>query len=211
MLLFIASGTTAAGVLGLFTFGATVLAVASAILAAVTATLHFGQRASRFAEFSVFWGRIHADYQRLWDNVEAHAVTQEVVVERLRALQERLESIDRQASTTPHPPEAPVGVLRRSDGHGDGPMIDGAAGGPPEARESAASTGSDTTTLTRHIPPLPKPPPPPPPPSPRLPAHPTPSRESGDGSMTDRQSALAASRRACASPGAAPSAASRSG
>ncbi len=100
VLLFIASGTTAAGVLGLFTFGATVLAVASAILAAVTATLHFGQRASKFAEFSVFWGRIHADYKRLWDDVEAHAVTQEVVVERLRALQERPESIDRQASTT---------------------------------------------------------------------------------------------------------------
>ena len=83
VLLFIASGTTAAGVLGLFSFGATVLAVASAILAAVTATLHFGQRASKFAEFSVFWGRIHADYKRLWDDIEAHAVTQAVVVERL--------------------------------------------------------------------------------------------------------------------------------
>ena len=100
VLLFIASGTTAAGVLGLFSFGATVLAVASAILAAVTATLHFGQRASKFAEFSVFWGRIHADYKRLWDDIEAHEVTQAVVVERLRALQERPESIDRQASTT---------------------------------------------------------------------------------------------------------------
>ena len=86
--------------LGLFTFGATVLAVASAVLAAVTATLHFGQRASKFAEFSVFWGRIHADYKRLWDEMEAHAVTQETAVARLGALQERPESIDRQASTT---------------------------------------------------------------------------------------------------------------
>lgn len=100
VLLFIASGTTAAGVLGLFTFGATVLAVASAILAAATATLHFGQRASKFAEFSVFWGRIHADYKRLWDDIETHAIAQGAVIERLRALQERPESIDRQASTT---------------------------------------------------------------------------------------------------------------
>ena len=100
VLLFIASGTTAASVLGLFTFGATVLAVASAVLAAVTATLHFGQRTSKFAEFSVFWGRIHADYKRLWDEMEAHAITQETAVERLGALQDRPESIDRQASTT---------------------------------------------------------------------------------------------------------------
>ena len=100
VLLFIASGTTAASVLGLFSFGATVLAVASAILAAVTATLHFGQRASKFAEFSVFWGRIHADYKRLWDDIESHATTQEIAIERLGTLQERPESIDRQASTT---------------------------------------------------------------------------------------------------------------
>ena len=100
VLLFIASGTTAASVLGLFTFGATILAVAAAVLAAATATLHFGQRASRFAEFSVFWGRIHADYRRLWDDMEAHAIPHHMAVERLGALQERPESIDRQASTT---------------------------------------------------------------------------------------------------------------
>ncbi len=100
VLLFIASGTTAAGVLGLFTFGAPALAVAAAVLAAATATLHFGQRASKFAEFSVFWGRVHADYRRLWDEMEAYAIPQEVAVARLGVLQERPESIDRQASTT---------------------------------------------------------------------------------------------------------------
>lgn len=100
VLLFVASGTTAASVLGLFTFGATVLAVAAAVLAAATATLHFGQRASKFAEFSVFWGRIHADYRRLWDDMEASLMPQHIAVERLGALQERPESIDRQASTT---------------------------------------------------------------------------------------------------------------
>ena len=100
VLLFVASGTTAASVLGLFAFGTTILAVAAAVLAAATATLHFGQRASRFAEFSVFWGRIHADYRRLWDDMESHAIPHRIAVERLAALQERPESIDRQASTT---------------------------------------------------------------------------------------------------------------
>lgn len=100
VLLIFTSSATAVSVLGAFPFGAGALAVVSAILAAVAGTMQFGRSALKFAEFSIFWGRLHRDYQDLWSAVESHAVTPDAAAQQLRVLQDRPESIDRQASTS---------------------------------------------------------------------------------------------------------------
>ena len=94
------SSATAATVLGLFPSGAIWLAVASAVLAALSGTMQHGRAALKFAEFSVFWGRLHRDYQELWADVETYTVEADEAARRLRALMDKPESIDRQASTS---------------------------------------------------------------------------------------------------------------
>ena len=94
------SSATAATVLGLFPSGADWLAVVSAVLAAVSGTMQHGRSALKFAEFSVFWGRLHRDYEELWNDVETYAVEADDAARRLRALMDKPESIDRQASTS---------------------------------------------------------------------------------------------------------------
>jgi hypothetical protein len=94
------SSATAATVLGVFPSGAEWLAVVSAALAAVSGTMQHGRAALKFAEFSVFWGRLHRDYEELWNDVETYAITPAEAVRRLRSFQDKPESIDRQASTS---------------------------------------------------------------------------------------------------------------
>lgn len=94
------SSATAATVLGVFPSGAEWLAVVSAVLAAVSGTMQHGRAALKFAEFSVFWGRLHRDYEELWNDVETYATTPTEAVRQLRLLQDKPESIDRQASTS---------------------------------------------------------------------------------------------------------------
>ena len=94
------SSATAATVLGLFPSGTDWLAVVSAVLAAVSGTMQHGRSALKFAEFSVFWGRLHRDYEELWNDVETYAVEADEAARRLRALMDKPESIDRQASTS---------------------------------------------------------------------------------------------------------------
>ena len=94
------SSATAATVLGLFPSGAIWLAVASAVLAAVSGTMQHGRAALKFAEFSVFWKRLHRDYEALWNDFETYAIGSDEAARRLRELQDRPESIDRQAATS---------------------------------------------------------------------------------------------------------------
>ena len=94
------SSATAATVLGAFPSGAEWLAVVSAVLAAVSGTMQHGRAALKFAEFSVFWGRLHRDYEDLWNDVETYTVEADEAARRLRVLMTRPESIDRQASTS---------------------------------------------------------------------------------------------------------------
>ncbi len=94
------SSATAVTVLGLFPSGANRLAVVSAVLAAVSGTMQHGRAALKFAEFSVFWGRLHRDYEDLWNDVETYAITSAEASRRLRALHDKPESIDRQAATS---------------------------------------------------------------------------------------------------------------
>lgn len=94
------SSATAATVLGAFPSGAKWLAVASAVLAAVSGTMQHGRAAWKFAEFSVFWGRLHRNYEELWNEVETYAIVPAEAARRLRLLQDKPESIDRQASTS---------------------------------------------------------------------------------------------------------------
>ena len=93
------SSATAATVLGLFPSGAEWLAVASAVLAAVSGTMQHGRAALKFAEFSVFWGRLHRDYEELWTDVETYAIEADEAARRLRAIMDKPERIDRHAST----------------------------------------------------------------------------------------------------------------
>ena len=94
------SSATAATVLGLFPSGAIWLAVVPAVLAAVSGTMQHGRAALKFAEFSVFWGRLHLDHEDLWNDVETYAVEGDEAARRLRVLMDKPESIDRQASTS---------------------------------------------------------------------------------------------------------------
>lgn len=94
------SSATAATVLGAFPSAAAWLAVASAVLAAVSGTMQHGRAALKLAEFSVFWGRLHRDYEELWNDVETCTITPTEATRQLRLLQDKPESIDRQASTS---------------------------------------------------------------------------------------------------------------
>ena len=94
------SSATAATLLGAFPSGAEWLAVVSAVLAAVSGTMQHGRAALKFAEFAVFWGRLHRDYEELWNEIETYAIAPADAARRLRLLQDKPESIDRQASTS---------------------------------------------------------------------------------------------------------------
>ena len=94
------ASATAATVLGAFPSWAEWLAVASALLAAVSGTMQYGRAAAKFAEFSIFWGRLHRDYEELLNDVEAYAVTPAEAARRFRSLRDKPESIDRQARTS---------------------------------------------------------------------------------------------------------------
>ena len=104
-LLVLTSSATALSVLGVIPGGATILAVATAILAAISATQQFGCAALRYAQFSTFWGRMHQDYEELWADLEAERLSAEDAAPRLRVIQDRAEPIDQQT--------APVRVRRK--------------------------------------------------------------------------------------------------
>ena len=104
-LLVLTSSATALSVLGVIPGGATILAVATAVLAATGATQQFGCKALQFAEFSTFWGRMHQDYEELWSDLEAERLSPADAALRLRAIQDQAQPIDQRT--------APVRIRRK--------------------------------------------------------------------------------------------------
>ena len=95
--LIFASSATAAAVFGVLDFGPELLAVLTALLAAVTGTLQLGAAAAKHTGFAVDWGHIHNAAVDLWIELERGALSHHEVRDRLRALQHQHEAIDRQS------------------------------------------------------------------------------------------------------------------
>lgn len=97
----VASSATAVVVIGFIDFGAELLALCSAVLAAVAGKLQFGRSSMKNAEFSVVWGHVHSEYSDLWIDIESQRLSHNDVFEQLRALRHRHEDIDRQTTASP--------------------------------------------------------------------------------------------------------------
>ncbi len=92
------SSAAAGAAVGVLPFGSEVLAVLTALLAAVAGTLQLGSAAASNVGFAVDWGHIHNELDALWIEIERYALAHDDVHARLRTIQHRHESIDRQST-----------------------------------------------------------------------------------------------------------------
>ena len=94
-----ASSATAGTVVGIVDVGPGLIAVLTALLAAVMGTLQLGAAAARYTGFAVEWGQIHEALALLWVEIERGAVSHDDVRDNILALEARHVTIDRQSIT----------------------------------------------------------------------------------------------------------------
>ena len=91
------SSAAAVAAFDLLPFGPEALAVLTALLAAAAGILQLGATAASNVGFAVDWGHIHTEIETLWVEMERYAISHEDAHARLRGIQQRHESIDRQS------------------------------------------------------------------------------------------------------------------